>query len=84
VIVSDSSILILLSAIGRLELLRDFFGQLVVPPAVWREVVEQGRGRLGVHEIEAGRDLDPGEAGGENQAASYRARRAARSGWFLD
>ena len=52
-VVCDSSTLIHLSAIGRLELLKDFFGRLTVPTAVWREVVEQGSGRPGVAEVEA-------------------------------
>jgi hypothetical protein len=46
-VISNSSPLISLSAIQRLDLLRDFFGAVVVPPAVWREVVEEGQGRAG-------------------------------------
>lgn len=51
-VICDSSTLIHLSAIGRLDLLREFFGRLTVPTAVWREVVEQGSGRPGVAEVE--------------------------------
>lgn len=54
-VVSDSSTLIHLSAIGRLALLRELFGVLIVPTAVWREVVEQGRGRSGVEDVETAR-----------------------------
>ena len=46
-VISDSSTLIHLAAIGRLALLEQFFKRVTVPPAVWREVVEQGRGRAG-------------------------------------
>lgn len=53
VVISDSSTLIHLSAIGRLALLKEFFGRVVVPPAVWQEVVERGAGRAGVAEVEA-------------------------------
>ena len=49
--VSDSSPLILLSAIGQLDLLHRLFGEVVIPTAVWREVVEAGRGRAGAAEI---------------------------------
>lgn len=49
--VSDSSPLILLSAIGQLELLHRLFGEVMVPPAVLREVVDSGRGRPGALEI---------------------------------
>lgn len=51
--ISDSSILIALSAIGRLTLLRELYGTVTIPSAVWREVVEQGQGRSGAIEIEA-------------------------------
>ena len=54
-IISDSSTLIHLASIGRLALLKAFYGQVVVPPAVWREVVEQGKGRAGAGEVEQAR-----------------------------
>lgn len=50
-IVCDSSTLIHLSAIGRLHLLKDLYGTLTVPDAVWHEVVEQGFDRPGVSEV---------------------------------
>ncbi|MEB3760630.1 MAG: hypothetical protein GSR81_07285 [Desulfurococcales archaeon] len=43
IVVSDSSPLIHLSQIGRLNLLKEFFGELLIPPAVYREVVIGGR-----------------------------------------
>ena len=54
-VISDSSTLIHLSDIGRLGLLRELFGQITIPPAVWREVVEEGKGRAGAAEVEAAR-----------------------------
>ena len=54
-VISDSSVLIHLAAIGRLELLRVFYGRIVIPPAVWEEVVEQGRERAGAAEVEQGK-----------------------------
>lgn len=42
---SDSSTVIHLARIGRLGLLRDRFREVLVPGAVWREVVEEGAGR---------------------------------------
>ncbi len=50
-VISDASTLIHLVNIGRLDLLRDFFSQLVVPPAVWKEVVDLGEGRSGADEV---------------------------------
>ena len=49
--VSHSSPLIFYAAIGRLELLHGAFGEIFIPPAVWREVVEAGAGRAGASEI---------------------------------
>jgi predicted nucleic acid-binding protein len=42
IVVSDASPLIALGRIGRLDLLREIFGTLVLPEAVWTEVVEAG------------------------------------------
>ncbi len=49
--VSDSSPLTHLSQIGRLNLLRKLFDELLIPPAVYREVVVEGRGRPGSREV---------------------------------
>jgi predicted nucleic acid-binding protein len=43
--VSNASPLIHLAKINRLELIREFHEQVLVPPAVWREVVERGHGQ---------------------------------------
>jgi predicted nucleic acid-binding protein len=48
---SDSSALIHLAAIVRLGLLCEFYDEVIVPPAVWREVVELGAQRTGVKEV---------------------------------
>jgi predicted nucleic acid-binding protein len=51
-IVSNSSVLIALSGIGRLEiLLRRFPEGIIVPEAVWIEVVETGHGRTGAEKV---------------------------------
>lgn len=41
-VVSDSTPLIHLAKIGRLELLREFFGEIIIPEAVYRECVLEG------------------------------------------
>ncbi len=51
IVVSNSSPLIHLSQIGRLSLLKEFFGELLIPPAVYREVVIEGRGRPGSEDV---------------------------------
>lgn len=50
-VISDSSPWIALGAIQKLHLLRDFYGTVIVPPAVWREVVEEGQGRADAMEM---------------------------------
>ncbi len=50
--VSDSSTLIHLAVLGRLGLLQEFYDQVLIPPAVRKEVVEGGQGRAGAREVE--------------------------------
>ncbi len=50
-VISDSSILIHLTAMGRLGLLKEFYGKITIPAAVRREVVEEGKGRAGSVEV---------------------------------
>ena len=43
IVVADSSPLIAMGRVGQLEILRKVFGQLLVPEAVWKEVVESDK-----------------------------------------
>jgi predicted nucleic acid-binding protein len=49
--ISDSSTLIHLAGIGRLELLKEFYGKILITPAVWKEVVVEGQSRAGAGEV---------------------------------
>ena len=49
--ISDSSTLIHLAKIGRLNFLRKFHKKILVAPAVWREVVEEGKDWPGSNEL---------------------------------
>jgi predicted nucleic acid-binding protein len=49
--VSDSSPLILYARIGRLGLFQQLFGNFLLPPAVWHEVVVAGTGLPGANEV---------------------------------
>src|SRR5665648_47327 len=49
--ISDSSTLIHCAGIGRLEILRGFYDKIFITPGVWKEVVEEGHGRLGALEV---------------------------------
>ncbi len=51
VVISNSSPLINLSIIGRLNLLERKFSEIVIPKAVWREVVVDGIGKPGAKEV---------------------------------
>lgn len=46
-VVADASPLIALARIGRLDLLRTMFGRLLLPDAVWYEVVAAGLDKAG-------------------------------------
>ena len=50
-IVSDASILINLARIGELEFLRKLYDEIVVPEAVWQEVVVDGAEQCGAEDI---------------------------------
>lgn len=48
--IADASVLINLAFLGRFDLLQRFYAEVTVPPAVWREVVEEGDSGPGVAE----------------------------------
>lgn len=52
VVVADSGPLIALATIGQLDLLKAIYDEVLVPPAVIREVVEAGAGGPGAAEID--------------------------------
>ena len=47
IVVADTSPLIALSRVQRLDLLREMFGTLLLPDAVWNELTGEGMERLG-------------------------------------
>lgn len=51
-VISDASTLIHLTSIGKLYLLRENFERVIVPSAVWREVVIEGESRSGAVEVQ--------------------------------
>ena len=55
-VVCDSSTPIHLARINRITLLKDFYGKIVVSPAVWNEVVDEGQGRSGSSELKEARE----------------------------
>jgi len=50
-VVSNASPLVNLARIGQLIVLPQLFGHVLLPDAVWQEVVEDGRGQPGADEI---------------------------------
>lgn len=50
-VVSDASPLINLARVGRFDLLAAFYGRIVIPQAVYEEVVVRGEGREGSREV---------------------------------
>lgn len=52
-LVSNSSPLINLARIDKLDILRQLYGELLVPEAVWQEVVVKGTGQPGANDVEA-------------------------------
>jgi len=52
-VVSNSTPLIALARISRLDLLRDIFDSIIILHAVYQEVVLEGAGRPGMREVKA-------------------------------
>lgn len=50
-VVSNTSPIVNLAAIGQLDLLRLLFGQIHIPEAVYHEIVVQGAGQPGAREV---------------------------------
>jgi predicted nucleic acid-binding protein len=50
-IITNSTPLIVLSALGQLELLHHYFDEVIIPDAVWQEVVINGKNRPGALEV---------------------------------
>ncbi|MCX7841299.1 MAG: DUF3368 domain-containing protein, partial [Anaerolineae bacterium] len=50
-IVSNASPLINLARIGKLDLLYQLYGELIIPQAVWQEVVLDGVGQPGAEQV---------------------------------
>jgi predicted nucleic acid-binding protein len=58
-VVSNSSVLISLSIIGQLDLLHKRFPDgILIPAAVWHEVVESAQGRAGAKQVAAVRWIE--------------------------
>ena len=53
IVVSDASPLITLARAGHLELLRDFYGGILIPRAVHEEVTVAGAGLPGAEEVKS-------------------------------
>lgn len=53
IVVSDSSPIINLAAISHLDLLPQLFGQVIIPPAVFHEIVVSGAGLPGAKEVQS-------------------------------
>lgn len=52
IVVVDSSSLIALARIGKLNVLKEMFGEIFIPQDVFKEVVTTGKTRPGSKEIE--------------------------------
>jgi len=51
IVICDSSSLINLSLINKLQLLNEMYGEVLIPPGVYNEVVEVGANRVGSNDV---------------------------------
>jgi predicted nucleic acid-binding protein len=59
IVVSDSTILIGLAKIGKLDLLKKIFSRVFIPEEVFKEVVERGKGKPGSKVINESAWIEP-------------------------
>lgn len=57
-VIANASPLINLSTLDYLHLLKRFHSEVIIPPAVWEEVVVSGENRPGVEEVKNAREAD--------------------------
>lgn len=55
IVIANTTPLILLTKQGFFHFLRRFYGKILIPQAVWREVVEEGAGRAGEQDMREAR-----------------------------
>ena len=72
IVISDTSVLINLAWLGRLTLLHTLYEELIIPTAVWQEVVEKGAGKPGADEIKASDWIKPKAVANENLVIALR------------
>lgn len=74
-IISNASPLIALSNISQLELLEKLFQKIIIPKAVYQEVVEEGKGRIGSEEVKKAIDkwIEVKEVKNSNEVKTLRA-----------
>lgn len=51
IVIANSTPLIALSKVGKFDLLKDIFGEIIIPQGVYDEVVVQGAGRPGAGKV---------------------------------
>lgn len=59
IVISDSTILIGLVKIGKLDLLKEIFSKVYIPEEVFKEVVERGKGKPGSKVIKEAAWIEP-------------------------
>jgi len=52
IVVSNSGPLIALAKIGKLYILKELFGEIIILKAVWNEVIVKGKGKPGAEDVE--------------------------------
>ncbi len=74
-VISNASPLIALSNISQLELLEKLFQKIIIPKAVYQEVVEEGKGRIGAKEVKKAIDkwIEVKEVKNSNEVKTLRA-----------
>jgi len=72
IVISNTSPIVNLAAIGQLDLIRQLYGQVTIPQAVYNEIVIVGTGQPGATEVEAFDWIETQQATNRTVVASLR------------
>lgn len=72
IVVSDASVLINLARIGELNLLHRLYGKILIPHAVWQEVVVEGAGQPGAEEVRTSSWIETRDVANEHLVRALR------------
>ena len=70
IVISNTSPIVNLAAVGQVELLQQLYGYVVIPPAVFHEIAVIGAGQPGAAEVESFEWIETRQVNDQTMVAS--------------